>query len=118
MKQHFWMFCILLMIITITSSIGGGIRFRENFLEEVFDLNDITSELESSHDYYPVNFEKPSIIENKSIVVEEEQQHPKKIEKVPKDKKVNIKLDQPNDFAYDHNYQVIEPYCGESYASY
>lgn len=40
MKNSFWMFFILLLIITVTSSLGGGIRYRENFLEEVFDIND------------------------------------------------------------------------------
>ena len=39
MKNSFWMFFILLLIITVTSSLGGGIRYRENFLEEVFDIN-------------------------------------------------------------------------------
>ena len=39
MKNSFWMFFILLLIITIISSLGGGIRYRENFLEEVFDIN-------------------------------------------------------------------------------
>lgn len=117
MKQHFWLFCILLMIITITSSLGGGIRFRENFLEEVFDLNDITSELEHSHNYHPINFETSPSNLKKVVVEEEEQPPPKKIEDTTKDK-VQVKLHRPNDFAYDHNYHVIEPYCGELYASY
>jgi outer membrane biosynthesis protein TonB len=38
------MFVILLMIITLSSSIGGGIRYRENFLQEILELNDISND--------------------------------------------------------------------------
>jgi hypothetical protein len=44
MKNFFWMFVILLMIITLSSSIGGGIRYRENFLQEILELNDISND--------------------------------------------------------------------------
>jgi hypothetical protein len=44
MKNFFWMFVILLMIITLSSSIGGGIRYRENFLQEILELNDLSND--------------------------------------------------------------------------
>jgi hypothetical protein len=68
LNNQFWMFGVLLMIITVISAFGGGIRYRENFLEEVFDLNDITNELEQSNNYYPINFRVP---EEEEIVEEE-----------------------------------------------
>lgn len=102
MKNVFWMFSILLMIITVLSSLGGGIRYRENFLEEVFDLNDITSDIEM------IPFEsQPAMV---SEYVEEE----KKVEPIEvkreEPKEVNIPTTLP--------FQSIEPYTGELYASY
>lgn len=37
MNALFWTFCTLLITLTLISAFGGGIRYRENFLEEVFD---------------------------------------------------------------------------------
>ena len=55
-QKQFWMFCVLLLIITLLSSFGGGIRYRENFLEEVFDLNDVTDFITDTKNYFPINF--------------------------------------------------------------
>lgn len=45
MKSFFWMFVVMLTLLTLLSALGGGIRYRENFFEEVLDLQDINSEL-------------------------------------------------------------------------
>lgn len=37
MDKLFGVFCSFLLILTLLSTIGGGIRFRENFMEEVLD---------------------------------------------------------------------------------
>jgi len=37
MNAVFWTFCTLLITLTLISAFGGGIRYRENFLSEVFD---------------------------------------------------------------------------------
>ena len=37
MHRLFWTFCSLLIILTLISSIAGGIRFRENFMDEILD---------------------------------------------------------------------------------
>jgi hypothetical protein len=39
MHKIFWTFCTFLIILTIISAFGGSIRFRENFLEEIFDVS-------------------------------------------------------------------------------
>lgn len=37
MDRLFWTFCTFLVILTMISAFGGSIRYRENFLEELFD---------------------------------------------------------------------------------
>lgn len=37
MDRLFWTFCTFLVILTMISAFGGSIRFRENFLEELFE---------------------------------------------------------------------------------
>lgn len=47
MNEVFWLFCTFLIVLTLIASVGGGIRFRENFIDEVFDkvaLNANTSD--------------------------------------------------------------------------
>lgn len=43
MNALFWTFCTLLITLTLISAFGGGIRYRENFLEEVFDRDQSTT---------------------------------------------------------------------------
>lgn len=42
MDRLFWTFCTFLVILTLISSFGGSIRYRENFFEELFD-NDMSN---------------------------------------------------------------------------
>lgn len=37
MHQLFWVFCTFLIVLTLISAFGGGIRYRENFLDEVYE---------------------------------------------------------------------------------
>ena len=107
-SKQFWMFCTLLLVITLISSIGGGIRYRENFLEEVFDLNDITAELDGTVNnfYTPVFEESADTIDHQPIKIEEEQQPVE----LPKFSGISN--------AIDNVYEIIEPYTGESYAAF
>ena len=42
MHQIFWLFCTFLVILTLISTFGGGIRYKENFIDEVvYALGDI-----------------------------------------------------------------------------
>lgn len=114
-QKQFWMFCVLLMIITLLSSVGGGIRFRENFLEEVFDLNDISSEIQNTDNYYPINF-------NTSVT--EENTNEEVIKKVPiikieEENIVPIQLEKPKPFFNTPSpFALIEAYSGEAFASF
>lgn len=45
MKAFFWMLVVMLTVLTLLSALGGGIRYRENFFEEVFELQDINADL-------------------------------------------------------------------------
>lgn len=45
--SHFWMMITMLTLLTLVSSLGGGIRYRENFLEEVLgNLEDIRESMD------------------------------------------------------------------------
>ena len=102
-SKQFWMFCVLLLVITLLSSIGGGIRYRENFLEEVFDLNDITSELDGTNTYYSPIIDIP---EEQPL----QQPVPKKIEEEVVEQ-VPVKLPEVNGVSKLNNaFEIIEPY--------
>lgn len=45
MKGMFWMLVVMLSLLTLISALGGGIRYRENFFDEVLELQDINAEL-------------------------------------------------------------------------
>jgi hypothetical protein len=118
-QKQFWMFCVFLMIITLLSSFGGGIRYRENFLEEVYDLNDITSDLTHTNDFYPVNIDTKIYEESASEKIEEEIVTPVMKQPIPRPI-VPVSLPGPpigisSDFA---QYNVIEAYTGEAFASF
>jgi hypothetical protein len=122
LQKQFWMFCVFLMIITLLSSFGGGIRYRENFLEEVYDLNDITNDLRSTDDFYPVNINSQVYEESAGEKIEEEIVsivQPKPVIPVIQQPPVPIQLQVPvgagQEFA---PFDVIEAYTGESFASY
>lgn len=119
-QKQFWMFCVLLMIITLLSSIGGGIRFRENFLEEVFDLNDITEDLESNH-YYPLEYNNGVSEESAPVVSAPVVSAPVVTKKIEEEtvQNVPVQLAQPSSFrAQPSPFQVIEAYSGEAFASF
>ncbi|QOI90248.1 hypothetical protein QKU58_gp083 [Pyramimonas orientalis virus] len=124
LQKQFWMFCVLLMIITLLSSFGGGIRYRENFLEEVYDLNDITSELENTNNFYPINTTSEEVHTN--LKIEEEIMQPKPTLPVqpkptlPVQPKPTLPVQLPEPKGLDNSntsFQVIEAYSGESFAS-
>jgi len=110
-QKQFWMFCVLFLIITLLSSFGGGIRYRENFLEEVFDLNDVTDFITDTRNYFPINFP--------TSVTEENDESEKKIEEetVPT---VPIQLNEPVPVlpGITSQYNIIEAYTGEAFAAF
>ena len=49
MHRLFWVFCSFLIVLTLISAIGGGIRYRENFMDEVLDnMYDDVNQIDSS----------------------------------------------------------------------
>lgn len=108
-SKQFWMFCVMLLVITLISSIGGGIRYRENFLEEVFDLNDITAELSETNNYYTPVFEE---------TVEEIAQKPHTI-KIEEEQPIQLPEISGTGNPIDNVYEIIEPYTSSgSYAAF
>ena len=106
-QNQFWMFCVLLLIITLLSSFGGGIRYRENFLEEVFDLNDVTDFITDTRNYFPINF--PTSVTEETITKPE-----KKIEE-----EIQIQFEEPAPVLPGVNqFDIIEAYTGEAFAAF
>ena len=139
MKNSFWMFFILLSIITVISSLGGGIRYRENFLEEVFDVNDALDSIVQDLSDFPKYFSSPLL--NKPIISEEQVEPVVKEQVQPKIAKPIIKqADMPSvlnmpppppkkTVAFDesatqvvqpvepnNNFDVLEGFSGDMYA--
>lgn len=139
MKNSFWMFFILLSIITVISSLGGGIRYRENFLEEVFDVNDALDSIVQDLSDFPKYFYSPLL--NKPIISEEQVEPVVKEQVQPKIAKPIIKqADMPSvlnmpppppkkTVAFDesatqvvqpvepnNNFDVLEGFSGDMYA--
>ena len=136
MMHTFWMFAVMLMLITLISSLGGGIRYRENFVDEVLDTNnDGSADPPHGYDYYPVqhpaeiddkgadvvkktvSFKDDLKIDEESLeedVVEEEEQGEIVSTKVP------IKLEKPVAVPSNHTStnEFIVPYGGEFYAPF
>jgi hypothetical protein len=113
MKKTFWMFSILLMIITITSSVGGSIRYRENFLEEVFDVKDIDSYQYDNNLLDTFRKPKKNIVVEEESIIQEESIQTKQMRPKPKLSN-NIK---PTVVPSRNMYDTIEGYTGDMYAS-
>ena len=143
MKNTFWMFSVMLMLITLISSMGGGIRFRENFVQEVLDLNDNTSDPPMGYDYYPIQYPvkdssitksvtfNEKIEEDKQAYVVEEEEEDNDIVSKPVYNKITdpmsvvapivpIDIAAPKAVPSNHKStpQSIVPYGGEFYAPF
>ena len=64
MKGMFWMLVVMLSLLTLISALGGGIRYRENFFDEVLELQDINAQLhETSAEPSPLAILEESVTE-------------------------------------------------------
>ena len=114
MHRLFWIFCSFLIILTLISAIGGGIRYRENFMDEVLDnMYDSVKEVD------------PSVMRTLTMtnVVEEEAVVKSVPAPVPVPKPVVPTPPAPptikgvqSDFS--NGYKVIEPFNGNVYATF
>lgn len=111
MHRLFWIFCSFLIILTLISAIGGGIRYRENFMDEVLD-----------NMYDSVKDVDPSVMRTLTMtnVVEEEAVVKSVPAPVPVPKPVvptppTVKGVQSD---LSKGYKVIEPFNGNVYATF
>jgi hypothetical protein len=51
MKDSLYIFSVLLGVMSVISAFGGALRFRENFIDEVFDLIDDKKQIGSRLGY-------------------------------------------------------------------
>ena len=82
MKNIFWIFALMLMIITVSGCLSNAIYVHENFLEEVLEINENTNEPVQGYDYYPLLAPLKTDCTNEESVEEEVIQQPP-VEKVP-----------------------------------
>lgn len=92
MKNIFWIFALMLMIITVTGSLNNSLYVHENFLDEVLEINEITNEPVQGYDHYPLLANlKADCTEEKT----EEEEVPEKIFVPPPVEKVPIQMNIP-----------------------
>ena len=118
MHRLFWVFCSFLIVLTLISAIGGGIRYRENFMDEVLDnMYDDVNQIDSS---IMRTLTSTSVVEEEAIMnstpapVPMPTPMPKPVPvPVPKPPVVN---GVPSELS--SNYKVIEPFNGNVYATF
>lgn len=109
----FWIFCSFLIILTLISAIGGGIRYRENFMDEVLDdMYDSVDKIDSSV--------IRTLIKTTTNVIDEEEHVEKQvpIESVIVPQKINTPTVQGVTTDLSANYEVIEAFNGNVYATF
>jgi hypothetical protein len=106
----FWLFSTFLIVLTIISALGGGIRFRENFMDELFDTINVLSNQDSS-DLVNDDMLRHTIVHSEQV--QEEQQ--------------GIMSPAPAPVVHDHSspqpldgssVSFIEAFDGDSFASF
>lgn len=112
MHRLFWIFCSFLIILTLISTIAGGIRYRENFMDEVLDdMYEDVKEVDSNILRTLTNTE---VVEEEAVVKTTPPAMPtptpKPVQEPPVVKGVQSDLSS--------NYKVIEPFNGNVYATF
>lgn len=117
MQTLFWTFSSFMIVLTILSAIGGGIRYRENFMDEILD--DMYDEVV---DVSP-NVERA--ITNSHLmntILEEEEEHVKgkSDDRIPPHQAVTPKGNIPTGVKTELslNAKVIEAFNGNVYATF
>lgn len=120
MHRLFWTFCSFLIILTIISTIGGGIRYRENFMDEVLDnmydeVQDVDSNVLRTLTNLPV-VDEEQIIPEATIPVEEIVTPSPEIVKTPTPSKV-MGVNSDTDMQFKP-LDVVEAFNGNVYATF
>ncbi len=111
MHRLFWIFCSFLIILTLISAIGGGIRYRENFMDEVLDnMYDSVKDVDPS---VMRTLTMTNVVEAEAVVksVPAPVPVPKPVVPTPPTVK-GVQSDLSN------GYKVIEPFTGNVYATF
>lgn len=127
MDRLFWTFCTFLVILTMISAFGGSIRYRENFLEELFDdvsdvplnndaasiSNEILSQTLASQEEMEENILPPPVASTPTV------EQPPATPSPPSNPPPLVKPAQTNYFKTPSNSYgpVIEAFDGGLYAS-
>ena len=109
MHKLFWVFSTFLIILTIISALGGGIRFRENFMDELFDtINDLST----NSDMDIVNDEMlKATIENEYVEEEQSLMENDTVAEAPE-----APVGKMSEIVEDA--KIIEAFDGETFASF
>jgi len=114
MHRLFWIFCSFLIILTLISTIAGGIRYRENFMDEVLDdMYENVKEIDSNILRTLTNtevVEEEAVVKPTPPVIPTPTPRPKPVQEPPVVKGVQSDLSS--------GYKVIEPFNGNVYATF
>jgi hypothetical protein len=113
-SNTFWTFSTLLIVLTLLSSLGGGLRYRENFMENLFEtIQHISNENDT-------NYISDEIL--RRTVVSEEIHLPHNIvtEEIREKRLIPIKHVEaaPNEVVQPSPYRLIEAFDGDQFASF
>ena len=114
MHRLFWIFCSFLIILTLISTIAGGILYRENFMDEVLDdmyedVNEVDSNILRTLTNTQV-VEEEAVVKTAPPALPTPTPKPKPIQSPPVVKGVQSDL--------ANNYKVIEAFNGNVYATF
>ena len=112
MHRLFWIFCSFLIILTLISTIAGGIRYRENFMDKVLeDVKEVDSNILRTLTHTEV-VEEEAVVKTTppAMPTPTPTPTPKPVQEPPIVKGVQSDLSS--------NYKVIEPFNGNVYATF
>ena len=118
MHRLFWIFCSFLIILTLISTIAGGIRYRENFMDEVLDdMYEDVKEIDSNILRTLTNtdvVEEEAIVKTTPPVIPTPTPTPKPVVPTPPTPPTvkGVQSDLSN------GYKVIEPFNGNVYVTF
>jgi hypothetical protein len=116
-SNTFWTFSTLLIVLTLLSSLGGGLRYRENFMENLFEtIQNISNENDTNYisdeilKRTIISEEMPQLLQN---VTEEIQQ-----QNVIPVRQVEEPMEAPKQVVQPSPYRLIEAFDGDQFASF
>lgn len=115
-SNTFWTFSTLLIVLTLLSSLGGGLRYRENFMENLFETIQTISNENNTNQI------SDEILRN--TVVSEEIRIPQSVaeeiqESIPIPiRQIEAPVLAPEQTVKPSPYRLIEAFDGDQFASF